>query len=403
MQHRGWVRLLRRVWHGFAVALTDADEQNVVATASEIDSSGERVLALQLNVLEKANFSQALQQTIERFGRVDALVNNAALTLTTPVMEISPEEFDKVIAVNQRGTFFGCQVFGQYFADQGYGRIVNLASLAGQNGGAAAGAHYGSTKGAILAMTKIFAAILAASGVTVNAVAPGPMDLPSVRELVPSADKLEQIINEMIPVQELGDAGFVADMVAKLVSRSRPFCYRGHLGYQWWYLHALKAVRLISAGCLQPAMKIFKGEQMNSELIDVIVTGREEQADGVAVFELSRKDGDMLPAFAAGALVDVHVTPEIIRQYSLSNAPGHGNCYRLGILKDPASRGGSIAIHEHFNVGHEFQISAPRNHFPLDTAADSSILVGGGIGVTPMLTMAYALKLKAFRVPLLLP
>ena len=203
---------------GFAVALTDADEQSVIAAAKEIDSSGERVLALQLNVLEKENFNTALQQTIERFGRVDALVNNAALTLTTPVMEISPEEFDKVIAVNQRGTFFGCQVFGQYFADQGYGRIVNMASLAGQNGGAAAGAHYGSTKGAILAMTKIFARNLAASGVTVNAVAPGPMDLPSVRDLVP-ADKLEQIINDMIPVQELGDAGFVADMVAKLASR----------------------------------------------------------------------------------------------------------------------------------------------------------------------------------------
>ncbi|MCP4597401.1 PDR/VanB family oxidoreductase [Neptuniibacter sp.] len=131
---------------------------------------------------------------------------------------------------------------------------------------------------------------------------------------------------------------------------------------------------------------------MNSELIDVVVTGREEQADGVAVFELSRKDGDLLPAFEAGAHVDVHVSPEIIRQYSLSNAPGHGTSYRLGILKDPASRGGSIAIHENFNVGHELQISEPRNHFPLNMSGESSILVGGGIGVTPMLTMAYALK-----------
>ena len=149
-------------------------------------------------------------------------MNNAAMTPTTPVMEITPEEFDKVISVNLRGSFFGCQVFGTYFAEQNYGRIINMASLAGQNGGTASGAHYASSKGAILTMTKIFARQLADNGVTVNAVAPGPMDLPSVRELVP-AERLEQIINDMIPVKELGDAGFVADMVTKLASKDASF------------------------------------------------------------------------------------------------------------------------------------------------------------------------------------
>ncbi|WP_286239515.1 SDR family NAD(P)-dependent oxidoreductase [Neptuniibacter halophilus] len=207
---------------GFAVVMTDANQDAVARSAAEIAPNGERMLALALDVLAKENFETALKQACENFGQVDALINNAAMTLTTPVMEITPEEFDRVTAVNQRGTFFGCQVFGQYFAGRGYGRIVNMASLAGQNGGAASGAHYGSSKGAILTMTKIFARNLAADGITVNAVAPGPMDLPSVRELVP-ADKLETIINEMIPVKELGSADFVADVVTKLASREASF------------------------------------------------------------------------------------------------------------------------------------------------------------------------------------
>lgn len=131
---------------------------------------------------------------------------------------------------------------------------------------------------------------------------------------------------------------------------------------------------------------------MSNELIDVVVTRREEQATGVAVFELSSKTGELLPAFEAGAHIDVHVSAELIRQYSLSNAPGHSSSYRLGILKDPNSRGGSVAIHDEFKEGTEIQISAPRNHFPLDLSAEKTILIGGGIGITPMLTMAYELK-----------
>lgn len=207
---------------GFTVVITDANTSGAQETADEIDPTGEKVLALKLDVLSKNDFSSALNASIERFGRVDALVNNAAMTPTTPVMEITEEEFDKVVSVNLRGTFFGCQVFGQYFADQGYGRIVNMASLAGQNGGTASGAHYASSKGGILTMTKIFARQLAESKVTVNAVTPGPIDLPSVRALVP-AEKLEQIVNEMIPVKELGNASFVADMVVKLASKEASF------------------------------------------------------------------------------------------------------------------------------------------------------------------------------------
>lgn len=207
---------------GYHVALTDVRGDAAAKTAETIAPDGARMLAFALDVTRKADFESGLARTVAAFGGVDVLVNNAAMTPTTPIMEITAEEFDLVTAVNQRGTFFGCQVFGAHFAAQTYGRIVNMASLAGQNGGTASGAHYASSKGAILTMTKIFARALASRGVTVNAVAPGPMELPSVRESVPP-ERLEQIIATMIPVKGLGDPGFVADMVVRLAGADAGF------------------------------------------------------------------------------------------------------------------------------------------------------------------------------------
>lgn len=201
---------------GFKVALTDRDSAVATATAKAIDPEGKSTMALGLDVSQKADFEAALTSVTEHWGQVQVLVNNAALTMTTPLMEITPEEYDQVVTVNQRGTFLGCQVFGARFAQQGYGRIINIASLAGQNGGTASGAHYASSKAAIITLTKIFARQLADNGVTVNAVAPGPLDLPVVRESVPE-EKLQQIINDVIPVKTLGDPAYVADTVVHLV------------------------------------------------------------------------------------------------------------------------------------------------------------------------------------------
>ncbi len=204
---------------GYSVVATDANLNGVEELALGLDPSGKKVLPLRLDVLEKENFIQALEKTIEIFGSCDLLVNNAALTPTTPVLEISAEEFNQVININLRGTFFGCQVFGEYFAKNDYGRIVNLASLAGQTGGAAAGAHYASSKGGILTLTKIFARQFADAKVTVNAIAPGPIDVPSIRDKIP-AEKLKEIIENMIPVKSMSDPDFIADMVVMLADKN---------------------------------------------------------------------------------------------------------------------------------------------------------------------------------------
>ena len=204
---------------GFQVVLTDVDAARAQQAADALDH--DKVLALGLDIRQPADFTRALDATLARFGSLQVLVNNAALTLATPVMEIGVDEFDRVLSTNLRGTFVGCQTMGRYFAAQGYGRIINLASLAGQNGGTASGAHYAASKGGILTLTKVFARELSRLGVTVNAIAPGPMDLPTVHALVPE-EKMAGLL-QMIPVGKLGEAEFVAEAVALLASPQASF------------------------------------------------------------------------------------------------------------------------------------------------------------------------------------
>jgi len=138
---------------------------------------------------------------------------------------------------------------------------------------------------------------------------------------------------------------------------------------------------------------------MSETLLKVVVRKRENHTDGVIALELASLNGEALPAFEAGAHVDVHLTDDLIRQYSLCSDPADTSAYRLGILKDPNSRGGSIAAHLNLQEGTELTIGVPRNHFPLEASAKRSILIGGGIGITPMIAMAYSLKSenKAFE------
>ena len=206
---------------GYRVAVADINLAAAEMVAARLDCSGETAVALGLDVREKASFTSALDLLCARWGSVAVLVNNAAVTEIKPIMEITADEFDAVLAVNLRGTFVGCQVFGSYFRTQGYGRIINLASLAAQNGGTATGAHYAASKGGILTLTKAFARELAASGVTVNAIAPGPLDLPIVYQAVP-ADRMADYL-KMIPVGGLGDPAFIASMVVQFASPGAGF------------------------------------------------------------------------------------------------------------------------------------------------------------------------------------
>ncbi|MBU0602838.1 MAG: PDR/VanB family oxidoreductase [Gammaproteobacteria bacterium] len=122
-------------------------------------------------------------------------------------------------------------------------------------------------------------------------------------------------------------------------------------------------------------------------LIPVRLARRNVEADGIASFELVSADGRDLPAFTAGSHIDVVLGEGLIRQYSLCNPPSGSGSYLLGVLLDPASRGGSRAMHA-LKEGDVIQVSAPRNHFGLAPGARRSLLLAGGIGVTPILCMA---------------
>ncbi|MES2045131.1 MAG: SDR family oxidoreductase [Pseudomonadota bacterium] len=195
---------------GLRVAMADIDVAPLEALVSR--SSG--VSAHALDVRNAADFARVIEQVADTWGGVGVLVNNAAVMRATPLFDITAEEFDDVVAVTLKGTFLGCQVAGRHMAGHGYGRIVNIASLAGQNGGAATGAHYAAAKGGILTLTKVFARDLAASGVTVNAISPGPLDLPSVRDLLPE-EKLAAV-TASIPIRSLGDPDYIARVVEML-------------------------------------------------------------------------------------------------------------------------------------------------------------------------------------------
>ncbi|QID17651.1 oxidoreductase [Nitrogeniibacter mangrovi] len=123
------------------------------------------------------------------------------------------------------------------------------------------------------------------------------------------------------------------------------------------------------------------------DTIEVIVHRRQTLADGIAGIELRALDGAPLPAFTAGAHIDVHLPNGLVRQYSLCNDPGESDHYALGILLDPDGRGGSRCVHESLLEGSTLRIGPPRNLFAL-VPARHSILLAGGIGITPMLAMA---------------
>ena len=115
------------------------------------------------------------------------------------------------------------------------------------------------------------------------------------------------------------------------------------------------------------------------------------EAQDVRSFELTSADGAPLPAFSAGSHIDVHIADGLVRQYSLCSDPAEAGRYRIAVKREPVSRGGSQAMHERVREGDLLTISVPRNHFALSPAAKHHLLVAGGIGITPLLSMAQQL------------
>lgn len=125
--------------------------------------------------------------------------------------------------------------------------------------------------------------------------------------------------------------------------------------------------------------------------LEVRVRAKTLETPDICILELVNSAGKTLPVFEAGAHIDVHLPNGLVRQYSLCNDPSVPNQYAIAVLKDSASRGGSEAVHSIVNEGDVLQISEPKNLFSLIPSAKKSLLLAGGIGVTPILAMAYTL------------
>lgn len=126
-------------------------------------------------------------------------------------------------------------------------------------------------------------------------------------------------------------------------------------------------------------------------MFDVVIKNKTLETPHICSFELARKDGGELPAFSAGSHVDVQLPNSLTRQYSLISHAQSQAFYKIAVLKDANSRGGSLALHDTLNVGDEIAISEPRNLFPINAKSDKVLLFAGGIGITPILSMAIEL------------
>ncbi|MEZ5652163.1 MAG: 4Fe-4S dicluster domain-containing protein [Burkholderiaceae bacterium] len=149
--------------------------------------------------------------------------------------------------------------------------------------------------------------------------------------------------------------------------------------------------RRLAAGDTADLVPRFEMPTGEPPVFPVTLVRREEMAAGVARYEFAAVDGGELPAFEPGAHIEVVIAPEYLRQYSLAGDPADRSRYVLGVLREPRGRGGSMLMHRAFRPGKRVFVSKPVNHFPLQDLGGRVLLFAGGIGVTPLLTMAHAL------------
>lgn len=131
--------------------------------------------------------------------------------------------------------------------------------------------------------------------------------------------------------------------------------------------------------------------------LDLRVVSRRIEAEDIAAFVLAAPDQAELPPFSAGSHIDVEIAPGLIRQYSLCNNPAVRHSYEIAVLRDPQSRGGSVKLYDNFREGDAIRVSEPRNNFPLQSVKDEVLLLAGGIGITPLLSMAESLHAVGAR------
>ncbi|MBI4470172.1 MAG: 3-oxoacyl-[acyl-carrier-protein] reductase [Acidobacteria bacterium] len=209
---------------GSDVALVARNAARLETLAEEIGQAGRRVLCLPADVTRPEEIKAAISRIAGDWGRIDVLVNNAGITRDGLVMRMKREDWDSVLQTNLTGAFLCTQAVLPVMIKARYGRVINMASVMGQMGGAGA-VNYSASKAGLIGFTKALAREVASRNITVNAVAPGFFDTAMTGEL--PENTLRQVL-ETIPLGRAGAAREVAAGVVYLASREAGYV-TGHV------------------------------------------------------------------------------------------------------------------------------------------------------------------------------
>lgn len=210
---------------GMTVVVADLNEAVAHETAGKLREAGHDAWALAMNVGDEASIAEGFRQVAQKHGRCDVLVNNAGIAKTFPFLEYPLDHWHQVMAVNLTGTLLCGQHAARLMREQRWGRIVNLASVAGILASAGRTA-YGTSKAAVIGLTRQMAIELAPFGITANGVAPGPIDTPLTKAL--HSDISRQHYTETTPLGRYGQPREIAGAVSFLASDDASYV-TGHI------------------------------------------------------------------------------------------------------------------------------------------------------------------------------
>ena len=196
-----------------------SDKTDVVALKKEFDEKGVESLFLKADVSNQQEIDEVVKQAIDKFGRIDVLVNNAGITKDNLLMRMKEEEFDRVMEINLKGTFLVTKAVTKYMMKQRSGSIINLSSVVGVSGNAGQ-CNYSASKAGIIGFTKSVAKELASRNIRANAVAPGFIETDMTNVL---SDSIKESIYNQIPLKRMGTAKEVAELIYFLGSEKSSY------------------------------------------------------------------------------------------------------------------------------------------------------------------------------------
>lgn len=201
---------------GMTVVIADRDVAAAEKTAAQLREQGGKASVVEVDVANPESIARGFERVAQQLGRCDVLVNCAGIAKVFPFLDFPLDNFVATMTVNVTGTLLCGQHAARLMVQQRWGRIVNIASVAGMRAVGTGRTAYGTSKGAVIALTRQMAVELAEYGITVNAVSPGPVDTPMTRVL--HTDKFRQEYSSAIPMERYGTTAEIAAAVMYFVS-----------------------------------------------------------------------------------------------------------------------------------------------------------------------------------------